>query len=165
MGKLMTESKSSYSELQMVFWAGFLRLLSPHLQSLPSPSLCYTHFSSDHAFSLQRLCICCLLCLEISPPQIPTWLASRSLSGLYSNVIFLVKLFLDTLCNILHPPLIFPILLPYVIFFPFGDLPPSKIIYLFWIMSLKNVCSIIADFWSVLLTAESPAPLTMPDTY
>lgn len=162
MGKLMTESKSSYSELQMVFWAGFLRLLSPHLQSLPSPSLCYTHFSSDHAFSHFRdFAYVVYSAWKSLPPDT----FSRSLSGLYSNVIFLVKLFLDTLCNILHPPLIFPILLPYVIFFPFGDLPPSKIIYLFWIMSLKNVCSIIADFWSVLLTAESPAPLTMPDTY
>lgn len=148
----------------MVFWAGFLRLLSPYLQSLPSPSCCYTHFSSDHAFSLQRLCICCLLCLEISPPRYPRDLL-QDLFQVYSNVIFLVKLFLDTLCHILHPPVIFPILLPYVIFFPFGDVPPLKAIYLFWIMSLKNVSSIIADFWSVFLTAESPGLLTMPDTY
>lgn len=102
----------------MVFWAGFLRLLSPHLQSLPSPSRCYTHFSSDHAFSLQRLCICCLLCLEISPPRYPRDLLP-DLFQVYFNVIFLLKLFLDTLCNILHPPVIFPILLPYVIFFSF----------------------------------------------
>lgn len=72
MGKLMSKSQSPILSYKLYFelasWDFSHLICSPQP---PLPSLCYSHFSSDHVLSLQSLCICCLLCLGISFPKYP----------------------------------------------------------------------------------------------